>query len=369
MRVTISQSEFQHLIKRVAGAVPTRTPKEILRYIHMEADSEAVTLTGQGSEHGVISRTRSVFSVRQPGTVLLPTTRIQQIVNECDASQDITIESDGHHLIVQFGTTVFKLVTQIDEYPRHQIVDGRRFEVLVDHIIRAGKRARVTVSGHASGQYAFDAVELLLDGVNSSVSSSDGKAASLNQVVLNHTSDEADDGGKFLLSPELLALIDTASAGQYSETATLVLSEKEISVQIGDTVVFSRLLAGKLPNIRGIKIVPAGTVNLLAGDLRRVLSKAGTMVEKEDSTVKLSVSDGEMVATVDNDTVGHSEVRQPVQHSGDPVKIWFNPQSVLKWIATFPAEAPVELQWQSAEQPMRVSSDGANLIISPKVKL
>lgn len=365
MKVTIDREVFQRLLKRVSGAVPTRTPKEILRYILMEVSGDCVTLTAQGPEHGVVSKIHSGFTVGQPGSALLPTGKMLQVVAESGSCETISIESDGSWLTVSYGSTVFRLLTVLDEYPRHeQRGEGRRYEIIVDQIIRAGKRARVA-TGDSGARFNFHAVQLKTDGKAAQLVGTNGKAVTLSQVQLDSAHDG--EGEKILIDPALLALIDSACAGQTDQMATIIVSQSEIAVEVGDTLLFSRLQTGAYPDVTKVLFTPAETVTVLAGDLRRVLSTAGTMMEKEDSTICLTVEADELRASADNDTVGHSQVRHPVAYTGKPIKTFFNPDSTLKWVQTFPPETSMDLQWQGNDRPMCLVAGGARLVISPKV--
>lgn len=364
MRVTIDREVFQRLLKRVSGAVPTRTPKEILRYILMEVSSDSVTLTAQGPEHGVVSHVHTGFTIGQPGSVLLPTGRMLQVVGESGDSETISIESENSWMTVCYGSAVFRLLTVLDEYPRHQRGEGRRYEIIVDQIIRAGKRARVA-TGDSGANYNFHAVQLKTEGTSAQLVGTNGKAMTVSQVQLDTAHDG--EGEKILIDPALLALIDSACAGQTDQMATIIVSQAEIAVEVGDTLMFSRLQTGAYPDVSKLYFTPSETVTMLAGDLRRVLSTAGTMMEKEDSTICLTIEADELRASADNDTVGHSQVNHPVAYSGEPIKVLFNPDSTLKWVQTFPPETSMNLEWQGNDRPMCLVAGGARLVILPKV--
>jgi len=81
MKLQCHRPTLASALGTVGGVVPARTPKEILRNVHIIAEDGTATLIGTDSEIGVRYTIPEVH-VEEPGQTLVPSGRFQQILRE-----------------------------------------------------------------------------------------------------------------------------------------------------------------------------------------------------------------------------------------------------------------------------------------------
>src|SRR5262249_55234726 len=92
----------------VSGVVPARSPKPILQNLKLVADAdEGSILMATDLEVGIRHRVTGM-KVEQPGAAILQTARIGWILRT-STDEEIMLEADGDHLLVQGLHAEFKL--------------------------------------------------------------------------------------------------------------------------------------------------------------------------------------------------------------------------------------------------------------------
>src|SRR4051812_1605984 len=95
----------------VSGVVPVRSPKPILQNIKLVADpDEGSVLMATDLEVGIRHRVLGV-KVEQPGSAILPTQRVAQILRTSD-DEELYLEGQGDHLIVRGRRSEFTLPSE-----------------------------------------------------------------------------------------------------------------------------------------------------------------------------------------------------------------------------------------------------------------
>ena len=81
MRLLCKRAALTTAFQTVSGVVPTRTPKEILQNVKLEAGKAQAVLIGTDQEVGIRYRITEA-DIQRPGEILLPTNRVLAILRE-----------------------------------------------------------------------------------------------------------------------------------------------------------------------------------------------------------------------------------------------------------------------------------------------
>lgn len=115
MKLTLNRKALQQAWKTAAAAVPSRTPKDILKSVKCEATGGVITLTATDSE--VTIRVKVPGTITEEGACLLPADRFGSVLSAAIA-EDVSIATCDSGVEIQCGRSKVKLQTvNVDEYP------------------------------------------------------------------------------------------------------------------------------------------------------------------------------------------------------------------------------------------------------------
>ena len=110
MQLKCDRNLFSHAFLTVASAVPSRTPRDILRNVYLHLDANGVQLVGTDQEVAIRYQVDGV-TTSSTGEALLPNQRISSILRELqDDHFEITVEDRA--LTLKTGTSRFRLSSE-----------------------------------------------------------------------------------------------------------------------------------------------------------------------------------------------------------------------------------------------------------------
>ena len=93
MQLTCDRNLFTQAFQSAAAAVPSRTPKDVLRNVYMNLNSSGAELVGTDQEVAIRFRVDGV-TTNSTGEVLLPTQKVSSILRELRDDQfEIDVEA------------------------------------------------------------------------------------------------------------------------------------------------------------------------------------------------------------------------------------------------------------------------------------
>ena len=100
MKALCKRKDLLAAFGMVSGVVPARSPKPILQNVKLVSDPELGTiLMATDLEVGIRHKVLGVRAY-EPGSVILPTGKMQQIL-ATSGDDELDVETDGEHLIVR----------------------------------------------------------------------------------------------------------------------------------------------------------------------------------------------------------------------------------------------------------------------------
>jgi DNA polymerase-3 subunit beta len=124
---------------------------------------------------------------------------------------------------------------------------------------------------------------------------------------------------------ELQKLLDDPDA-----TVTVEVSDAKIRFTIDGIVMTSKLIDGTFPDYQ--RVIPTANEKRMTIDCEsfaRAVDRVSTISSERGRAVKLSISDGQLILTVNNPDSGSATEELAVGYENDPLEIGFNAKYLL----------------------------------------
>ena len=348
----------------VGAAVPTRTPKEILRNVRLDADGDHAVLSGTDAEVGVRVKLGGV-TVERPGSTLLPAQRVQQILRELN-DDTVHLElgpapagakggvkgpagGDGEEndaVWIRAGHSEFRLSPEDPaEFPPVADFEQDAYHTLAEGVLKGAIRRTLFATDTESTRYALGGVlvevgELSGGEPGLTFAATDSRRLAVVEAP-GATTGEPGNGPENgpVIPAKALQILDRV-LGDADGEVFMTLRDNDVLCKAGDVVVSARLVEGRFPRYR--QVIPADskhTVEMVAGPFYSAVRQAQIVTSDETRGVDFTFEDGNLTLTSRAADVGASKIELPVPYSGDAFTITFDPRFVADFLKVLEPEA------------------------------
>ncbi len=331
MRATLERSTLLKALNHVHRVVERRNTIPILSNVLLRTEGATLTLKATDLDLEIVETVPS--EVAADGATTVPAHMLYDIVRKLPEGAEVVLDtaSDGRTLAVKSGRSQFSLQMLPDsdfpdlaagDFPVRFTLDAAQMRTLIDrtqfaisteetryylngiylHLVQAGDRMvlrAVATDGHRLAQAQVPAPE--------------GLTAMPGIIIPRKTVGEIQ---KLVEDPD--------------RTATIEVSDSKIRVSIGDVVLTSKLIDGTFPDYG--RVIPQGNDKVLKvgrGEFSDAVDRVSTIASERGRAVKLALSDGRLVLTVNNPDSGSATEEIGVDFSADPLEIGFNAKYLL----------------------------------------
>ena len=334
MKIRVERDGLADAVAWVARSLPSRPPVPVLGGVLLDAGSDegdtGDTLTVSGFDYEVSAQVGVPATIAAGGKTLV-SGRLLADITKALPNHPVEIAVDGSRVSITCGSAKFSLPTMpVEDYP-----------ALPEMPQRAGALAG-EVFAEAVGQVAIaagkDDTLPMLTGVR--VEFNGGKltlvATDRFRLAMREFDWEPAD------EVETAVLVPARNLADAAKTLGGAGSTVELSLASGDGLLglsgtgrrtTSRLLDAEFPKYR--QLLPAEhnaaaiiDVSSLQDAIKRV-----SLVAERGTQVRLEFSDGGLRLSAGGDDEGSAEEELPVEFTGDPVTIAFNPGYLLDGLA------------------------------------
>lgn len=328
MKIALDQKLLTRKIQGISSVVPTKTSLPILSTFLLEAKKDKVYLTANDLD---VSLTTIVeCHVEEDGQVAVPGKKFFEIVRSLP-EDGVSIESSGEKISLKCRRSRFRMLGKAaDEFPKlpKQKPLGSLdmpTETMSDMIVRtiyavSNDLTRPALCGvlWQVQQSAFTMV------------ATDGHR--LSKVVLSGDF-KGIEGRDFIVSPK--ALNTLRSLLEEKDEVKITLAENHITFDLGDSVIYSRLLEGPFPDYN--QVIPKGNDKELVVNreeftaaCRRVAILSSVITHQ----VRLSVGSDSLTISVNTPDVGEAVEEVHCHFKGEPMEIGYNARYLLDILKT-----------------------------------
>lgn len=355
--ISLLTSSVKAALAAVKAAVPTRSPKPILRNVLLRNG----TLTASDLELQITTP----LDYQGP-PLLLPFDKLQAILGAA-RGDEMTIEADGTKAIVRIGGGSWTLPTEdAAEYPQWQPDNLLPVCTLPSDQFCRIVRSVVYATDNESSRYALGAVniEVSRDDENVSFVATDGRRLSCAVASL---SEQKDPDSRSVLAPAK-AVAQMAAAAAYRECSVEIeASASELQATVGETVIIARLVEGRFPRWRDVFPERDAKASLIsAGELLDATRQAMIVTSEQSKGVTYAVTSDGVHLTAASSEAGEASVTCGIVEFGQAATVKLDPQFVVDLLRSVDLDEPLEVEVVDAQSAVVFrSGDDHRAVIMP----
>ncbi|WP_420633329.1 DNA polymerase III subunit beta [Candidatus Palauibacter sp.] len=340
MRFSITREVLQQGLGATASAVPTRAALPVLSNILIQAEDDAVRLSG--TDMSIFVSLEVPAEVSEPGVVALPARQLLEISRVLDdapvkfSAVDAQASGSGTGVGIECGRSKFMLYGQApDEFPDFPEVDfATGWEMSAGDLQTLIERTSFAVSTEDSRPILNGILWQLHGGGTVMVATNGHRLAKMQQ--------ELGDGGAaaeadLIIPPKALNQVQKL----YPSDAVLQIarSDNHLAFRSVDREVFTSLIEGPYPNFE--QVIPkdndkSATVNRAA--LETAVRRVAVMADDPTKRVRLSFTEGDLNFKVQTPDLGEAEDTLSLDYEGEDIEIGFNATYLLEVLRHMPDE-------------------------------
>ncbi|MEP0940911.1 MAG: DNA polymerase III subunit beta [Rhizobiaceae bacterium] len=330
MRVTLERSNLLKSLNHVQRVVERRNTIPILSNVLLKADEGVLTLKATDLDIEVTETTPA--SIEQSGATTVSAHMLYDIVRKLpDGSEVMMAVSDDNGLSLVSGRSQFRL-QMLPESDFPDLTAGEfshTFRMACEDFKTLIDRTQFAISTEETRYYlngiyfhtVEDESELKLRAV-----ATDGHRLAQAQT----TAPDGSAGMPGIIVPrkavaEVQKLLEEPDA-----SVTVELSDTKIRFTVNQVVMTSKLIDGTFPDYN--RVIPSGNDKELVLDratFASAVDRVSTISSDRGRAVKLSLTDGQLVLSVNNPDSGSAEEEIAVGYGADALDIGFNSRYLL----------------------------------------
>jgi DNA polymerase-3 subunit beta len=298
--------------------------------IFLQAEENLLRLTGSDLDLTIQLQTMVVTTT--PGICVAPARLITDIAKALP-SGSVTFESEGEEIRLSAGRSQFSVHSlNAEEFPKIRIPDTYTATLKGSELAEA---LRQVVRAASS-----DDARPVLTGVLMSAEQHGLRLVATDSYRLA----VRDVSGVQVLQPDQAVLIPSRALAELnrllniSGDVNVALEEQEISFQIGEVRMSSRLIEGQFPDYR--PLIPTSAPNRLAIDRDTLLDavrRVKLMVRDATTPVRMALRSDGVELTVVSQEVGQATEDVEAKYEGEDMTVAFNPTYLIDGLEAAPS--------------------------------
>jgi DNA polymerase-3 subunit beta len=345
MKVLVNRAALVEALGLASSVVLSRTPKPVLTCVKLVAGeasgaggTKTLTLVATDMELA-LQYTLTQVDIATPGIALIPAGKLSEIVNNSPddtltlettggGADTITIKgSDAHYKVFGYNPEEFPPVSSFEGNPDFSLTAGS-LRTLLDRTRFAAAREMT--------RYAINGVLFEKKGKKLSLVATDGHR-------LAQTKDDTiAEGGKdvsAVVPIKAINLIERLLTDP-EQTVSLQFKENKLFVQVGadsaaggagvTATMSTALVEGTFPPYGDV--IPKDSDKKVMLNRERFFSavrRAALLTNEESKGVRLAFAAGTLAISSRAPEMGEAKIDLPVEYSGEPIEIGFNPTYLL----------------------------------------
>ncbi|MHC4309117.1 MAG: DNA polymerase III subunit beta [Planctomycetota bacterium] len=328
MKVNFNRAALSEALGLLTSAVPSRTPKPILRCVQITTGEKEARICATDLEIGINCLIHEV-QVEEAGEVVVPADRLAAIVRE-SVDEVLSFEAAEGTCKIRGADSHFTIYGQeAAQYPTVPGFDGDANMEIALSKLQAGSDQCLFATARESSRYAINGVLWEIKGKKLMLVATDGRRLARCRVSLASAPGEKMTATKIIVPAKTMSLLDKIGSTD-KEKVAIKLVDNQILFSCTDVVISSNLVEGNFPKYEDI--VPTDYDKKLTLSTEAVLSavrRSSLLTSEESRGIKISIGKDTIVFSGRAPETGDAQVDMPVDYKGEPIEIGFNPQFLI----------------------------------------
>ncbi|MCG8918673.1 DNA polymerase III subunit beta [Actinokineospora sp. PR83] len=364
MKIRVERDGLADAVAWVARSLPSRPPVPVLGGVLLDAGStdgsEGLTVSGFDYE---VSATVGVPATVADGGRTLVSGRLLADITKSLPAQPVEISVDGSRVAIACGSAKFSLPTMpVEDYPQLPAMPQHAGELAGEVFGQAVSQVAVA-AGKDDTLPMLTGVRVEITGEKLTLVATDRFRLAMREFEWKPSGDVED--AAVLVPARTLA--DAAKAlGSAGRSVELALSPTDglLGLSGSGRRTTSRLLDAEFPRYR--QLLPSEqTSSAIIGVAPLVEAiKRVSLVADRGTQVRLEFADGVLRLSAGGDDEGSAEEELPVEFTGEPVMIAFNPGYLQDGLAALHADR-AELSFTTPNRPALIKPVNADGEVTP----
>lgn len=325
MKFKVEQRDLSKHITIAQRGISTRSTLQILDGILIEAKDNGIKLTATDLEISI--ETFIEATVEEKGKIVLNSRIFGDIVKKLP-DDTISFNVKDNHVNIKCQNAEFNIIGNPgDDYPDLPIImEENQFSITKD-LFKAAIRQTVFATTQDETRPSLTGVLLEIADGEISFVSLDGYRLALRKMVTG-----ADINEKIIIPGRSMNELNKIIEDK-EEEMVVSLSQGQVIFNLGDTIMYSKLLEGQFFNYKDIMRSDHKTKVLVnRRSLQNGLERASLLAKEEKANlVKLSVSNGQLIVK-SNSEMGDVYEEINSSQEGEDLNIAFNSRYILEGI-------------------------------------
>lgn len=346
MKLTIAKNELNQAIQNVAKAISARPTIPILGGIKIDVTHQNVTLTASDTDISIQSfipvehNGQIIAEIDKPGSVVLPAKFVVEIVKKLPSDQ-VSIEVSQHfQTLIQSGSTEIQMVgLDPEDFPVLPSIEQDQVLQVPGELIKS--MIRQTVLAASTSEQTP-----ILTGVLWNLQQGELKftATDRHRLASRVTKVDTEDNFRFsniVIAAKTLNELYKLIPDQHAPI-DIVVTDNQVLFKLEHILFYTRILDGTYPDTS--KIIPSVFETEIVLDTKNVMDAMDRayLMSREEKTniVRLSSLDNALIEVSSSSTeLGRvTEQIEPIEYTGEPLRIAFNSKYMLDVLKVIDSE-------------------------------
>ncbi len=323
MKFSISKNLFLKGIQKVENITATKTTLPILSNVLLEASENEIKLITTNLEVSV--KNTIPAQVQENGSITLPCKKLGDIIRELpEAKIEVGIEKENK-VIIKCEKSIFNILgLPKEEFPNlPKLEDKFCFSIKQEILKNMIKKTKFAISNDEA-RYTLNGIYLIIDYTQIKMIATDGRRLAYIGINLPNLLKEKKD--VIIPSKTINEINRVIEEGE----TKINLSENQISFQLNNTLLISRLIEGHFPNYEQVipqkqeKKIKVNTKKFLQG-VRRI----ALLADEKTNSIKIKTKDNRLIITASSPEIGEAQEEIEAVSEGKEIEIIFDARYIL----------------------------------------
>ncbi len=366
MKLVCNREKLWAAFQLAASVAPSRSPKEILTFIRLDATPDQVTLMATDMEVGVRVNVEGI-EIDVPGKALLPVQRMASILRE-SSDEQLSITADENGMVIKGTYSKFELPSaNPDEFPPVVPFEETSFYSIPARMLKEMIKRTAFATDNESSRYALGGVLFELGDEDITAVGTDGRRMARMIGKGTVIGGKTNPGSNTIIPTRALTLIERA-IGDKEETVDLAARSNDVLVRTSRCVIYSRLVEGRFPNWRKVFPERTNSINIdgTVGPFYAALRQASIVTDAESRGIDFQFGNGSLVLTARTSNIGQSRVEFPIAYDGTPIQATLDNRFVADFLKVLEPENTFHISLGEANEAVVFSTDdGYAYVVMP----